>query len=500
MAESLQNSFFDTEYLKTDLKGRSIRGGAATISAQGVKFLLHIGSTVVLARLLAPQDFGLIAMVAVVTNFVRIFKDIGLSTATIQRAEINHAQISTLFWINTTIGFALAVLTVALAPAIAWFYGEPRLTVVTIALAGAFIFGGLTIQHQALLRRHMRFVRLGVIEVVGLLVGVATAIVAAWRGAGYWSLVLMQLAMAGTIAIGVWAASGWRPGWPCRRSGVSSMLVFGRNIVGFRMINYFARNSDKILVGRFCGSGILGLYSKAYNLLMLPISQIRGPLNAVAMPALSRIQKDPARYRSYFSKLTSLLSLVSMPLMIFMVVCADNAVRIVLGEKWSGAGILFKIMAITGFIQTPAGVRSLVLLSYGRSGRYLKFGMFNSIATVASFIIGLPWGATGVAVSYAIANYLILFPSLWYCFRLTPVSTMTFLRAVSRPMIASVCMGAVIFTVYLFIANQPDIIVVGTCFLIGLLAYLSVLILIPGGVQMLREFSSYMLIVLRKQS
>jgi len=116
--------------------------------------------------------------------------------ATVQRDEINHAQISTLFWINTAIGFALALLTIALAPAIAWFYGEPRLTGITVALAGAFIFSGLTIQHQALLRRHMRFVRLGVIEVVGLLVGVATAIVAAWRGAGYWSLLFMQLAMA----------------------------------------------------------------------------------------------------------------------------------------------------------------------------------------------------------------------------------------------------------------------------------------------------------------
>ena len=243
LVEEKQTIFFDTEYLRADLKGRSIRGGAATISAQGVKFLLHTGSIVILARLLTPGDFGLIAMVATVTNFVRMFKDMGLSTATVQRAEINHAQISTLFWVNTAIGVTLAVLTAALAPAIAWFYGEPRLTVVTIVLAGTFIFSGLTIQHQALLRRHMCFVKLGVIEVAGLLVGVATAIVAAWRGAGYWSLIFMQLSVTGTIAVGVWAASGWRPGWPRRRAGSRSMLAFGRNITGFHIINYFARNN-----------------------------------------------------------------------------------------------------------------------------------------------------------------------------------------------------------------------------------------------------------------
>ncbi len=157
--EFFQNNFFDTEYLKADLKGRSVRGGAVTMAAQGIKFFLQIGSTVVLARLLTPEDFGLIAMVTAVTGFVMMFKDMGLSMATVQRAEIDHAQISTLFWINVVLSLAFMLLTATLAPAIAWFYSEPRLTWITLALAGAFIFSGFTVQHQALLRRQMNFGR-----------------------------------------------------------------------------------------------------------------------------------------------------------------------------------------------------------------------------------------------------------------------------------------------------------------------------------------------------
>lgn len=499
-AEQAANRLFDTEHLRADLKGRSIRGGAATMFAQGTKFLLHMGSTIVLARLLTPQDFGIVAMVTAVTNFAMMFKDMGLSMATVQRAEIDQAQISTLFWINAAIGATLAVLTAALAPAVAWFYGEPRLTFITLALAGAFIFGGLTVQHQALLRRHMRFIVLAAIEVVGLLVGVLTAIIAAWRGAGYWSLVLMQLTMAGTIALGVWAASSWRPGWPRQRSGVRSMLTFGRNIISFRMVNYFARNSDKILLGRFHGSGVLGLYSKAYGLLMLPISQITGPLTSVAMPVLSRIQDDPKRYTSYYTKLILLLSFISMPMTVFLAVCSKSIIHLLLGEQWLGASRIFQILAITAFIQPVWSTVGVVLLSLGQSGRFLTFGIFNSSLVVLSFAVGVRWGAIGVASAYAVASYLVLFPSLWYCFRLTPLCIVTFLKAIARPIIASLIMASAILIGHTFLVDQPNIVIVGACSMIGFATYFLTWFLMPGGTQIMRDFGAYASLIFAKKT
>jgi O-antigen/teichoic acid export membrane protein len=493
------DNFFDTEYLKADLKGRAIRGGAATAFAQGARFILRTGSTVVLARLLTPKDFGLVAMVMAVINFAIMFKDMGLSMATVQKDKINHVQISMLFWINTAIGAILALLTILLAPAIASFYAEPRLKAVAVAMAAVFVFGGLTIQHQALLRRNMRFVILAVIEVAGLLVGVTAAIVAAWRGAGYWSLVFMHVAMAATIAVGVWVASGWRPGWPRRASGARSMLTFGRDIISFRMVNYFARNTDNILLGRFYGSGVLGLYSKAYGLLMLPISQITGPLTAVAMPALSRIQDDPKRYTSYYTKLILLLSFISMPLIVFLAVCSKSVIHLILGEQWLGAGRIFQILAITAFIQPVSNTAGVVMLSLGQSGRLLKFGIVNSVLVVASFVVGIRWGAVGVASAYAVANYLILFPMLWYCFRLSPVSTSAFVKAVARPAIASLVMASVILVALPFLGSRMHVAIIGYCFVIGLSSYFLVWLLMPGGIQILRDFRQYVVLVFSKK-
>jgi len=495
-----QDEYFDTSHLKADLKGRSVRGGAVTMAAQGAKFFLQIGSTVVLARLLTPQDFGLIAMVTAVTGFVVMFKDMGLSMATIQRAEINHGQISTLFWINVLLSLGIMLVTAALAPAIAWFYDEQRLTWITLALAGAFIFGGLTIQHQALLKRQMRFVTLALIQIISISAGILAAIIAAWQGMGYWALVIQQLAIAIANLIAVWVACGWRPDLPTRRSGIRGMLAFGSHITGFNVINYFARNSDNILIGRFCGSGTLGLYSKAYNLLLLPISQIRGPLNAVALPALSRIQDDPNRYKSYYTKLLLLISFISMPLTVFMSVCSKSFIPLLLGDQWLGASSIFQVLAIAAFIQPAASTRGLVLVTMGQSGRYLKFGLINGVLIVASFAIGIRWGAIGVALAYTIANFLILIPSLWYCFRLTPISVATFFKAIVRPVIASLTMAMVVQLGHRFVFGQPDIIIISISLIIGLLTYLLTWTLLPGGLQLLHDFCFYISLVFQKQT
>lgn len=498
--KAVSREFFDTEHLKADLKERSVRGGAVTMTAQATKFVLRTGSTMILARLLTPQDYGLIAMVIAITGFVELFKDIGLSLATIQKPEINHAQVSTLFWINVAVSIMLALVLAAVAPIISWFYNEPRLTYITIVLAGTFIFSGFAVQHQALLRRQMRFFTLAVIEIGALTVGVITGITLAWHGAGYWALVGYSAATALSNTVLVWIFCEWWPGLPVRRAGVRSMLTFGGHLAGFSIIGYFARNFDNILLGRFYGADVLGLYSRAYSIMMLPISQVREPLNAVAIPALSHIQNETVRYRKYYIKLVTLLAFITMPLMVFLFFCAHQVVRILLGNQWSGAADIFKILCITAFIQPVATTWGLVLVSLGKSKRYFVLGTVNSIIIIISFIIGLPWGAIGVAVAYTIANYVLLVPTLWYCFRQTPVSIIDFFSAISRPVVASLCMGMAIFSTCFLLANQPDLIVVGACFVIGLLSYLLVWVLIPGGRQIVCEFFSYASLLSRKET
>ena len=425
-----------------------------------------------------------------------VFKDLGLSTATVQKGQVNHQQISTLFWINVGISTIAMLVTAALAPAIAWFYKEPRLIWIGLALSTSFLFVGLGVQHQALLRRQMRFAAIMTRDITAMLIGAGLAIVLAWRGAVYWALVAMQVGTAASGTIMLWLVCKWRPGWPVRRAGVRPMLRFGLDITGFQIVNYFARNTDKILLGRFHGPSVTGLYSRAYSLLMLPINQIRAPLAAVAVPALSHLQNEPIRYARYYYKLVSVLAFLTMPLAGFLFVCSENIIRLLLGEKWMDADPIFKILAAAGFIQAVETTWGLTMISLGMGRKYLTIGIFRSVIFVLAFAVGVPWGACGVALSYVISEYLVMIPSLWYSFRDTPVSLMGFFKVISRPAVTSLAATAIMFLAYKFLlANQADIMVVGVCFGVGVLAYLLALILMPGGVRFLKDCASYTMLL-----
>lgn len=467
--ESLQNNFFDTEYLKADLKGRSVRGGAVTMGAQWAKFCLQMASMVVLARLLTPQDFGLIAMVMVVTGFVTRFKDMGLSLATVQKAEINHAQISTLFWINLLLSFGMMLIAAALAPAISWFYDEPRLTWVTLALASGIIFGGLTIQHQALLRRQMRFGILAAIDIVSISVSILAAIIAAWYGAGYWALVIMQLAAAVTHAVAAWFACGWRPGLPVWRSGVREMLAFGGHLTGFGLMNYFARNADNLLIGKFWGAGQLGLYSKAYALLMLPILQITTPVAAVAIPALSRLQNDPDRYRRYYYRAISMIAFITMPLVAMLAALSDEVIIIVLGGQWISASPIFKVLAFAAFFQPVVSTTACVYISLGQTKRMMYWGAIAVPIILLSFLIGLSWGALGVAISYTVCFLtVIMVPCLAFAFRYSPIRVVDFFRAILFPATIAAAMYCAVEVMHFCLgATRPGWILVWCCLVAG---------------------------------
>jgi len=414
--------FFDTGHLKADLRNRSVRGSMATVTAQGGKFLLHLTSTVVLARLLTPADFGLVAMVTLVTRLISLFKDLGLSHATIQRDEVTHDQVSTLFWINAGFGLCAAAVAAAFSPLVAWFFGERRLILIMVVLSGGFVLGGLAVQHQALLRRSMQFVALGAAELCGMFLGVAVAVVSACLGAGYWSLVLFQISVTAGTALCLWVACPWVPGWPVRGCGVRPMLFFGCNIVGSRMANYLSRNLDNILIGRCWGAAELGLYTRAYSLLTVPLDNARAPISSVAVPALSRLQDDPERYRRAFLRMAEKVFMLALPLATTIFVGADWITQIVLGAQWSGSGPIFAWLGLALVPQMASIVIGWLLVSQGRSRDILVWGVVGAAISSLSFIIGLPWKGLGVARAYAIGNLLICSPFLfWWACRKGPV-------------------------------------------------------------------------------
>src|SRR5437773_4050288 len=267
-----------TDHLLTDLKGRAISSAFVTIAAQGAQVVLQLASIMVLARMLTPKDFGLFAMVTTVLGFLRVFKDARLSTATVQREGITHAQVSNLFWINVAMSGAASLILAAGAPIIAWFYREPRLVPITLVLSSTFLLSGLAVQHTALLNRQMRFQAIAIIQVGSMLIGIAVGISMAWLNYSYWALVGGNLATVAATLVLTWLAIPCRPQVPARRSGVWPLVSFGANLATGDFICSFARGADGLLVGRFYGPDSVGLYTRAGALLSRPMEQFLYPI------------------------------------------------------------------------------------------------------------------------------------------------------------------------------------------------------------------------------
>lgn len=395
-----------TTDVAANLKSLTVRGGVFTLASQGTKFVLLLGSMAVLARLLTPDDFGLVAMVTAITGFVAMFKDAGLSTATIQRAEITNEQVSTLFWINVALGALVMLVVAGLAPVIASIYGDERLFGITLALSGTFIISGLMVQHQALLRRQMRFKALAVIDVLAALTGTGVAIAMAIAGAGYWALVgnLVGIVVANTVL--VWLTLRWLPGLPRRGACVGSMLGFGGHLTGAAFANYWAKNTDTILLGRFYGSAETGVYERAYRLLMLPLNQMDAVVGGVLIPALSRLTEQPDRYINVIRKMQRLFLVVAVPPVVSAVVYADTIILTVLGDQWTRSIPLFRLLGLVSIIQMITRFSPWILITMGHSRTLFRYAILGCLLAIIAFVIGLPWGAQGVATALLIESVI----------------------------------------------------------------------------------------------
>jgi O-antigen/teichoic acid export membrane protein len=422
-----------TDHLNADLRGRSVRGGVLSVVSQGAQFLIQSVATVVLARLLTPADFGLVAMVSTVSGLGQAFADLGLSEATIQRKEISHIQVSALFWINVAIGLGLMFVTLALAPVLARFYREPRLVNITLLVSLTFLIGGLRVQPEAILKRQMCFSSLAIRDVASYALAVPVAITMAWRGAGYWALVALPLTLNFTQMSISWFMVNWRPGLPRREAEVGSMVAFGGNVAASYFIVNVSRSADNILIGRYSGAGPLGLYSRAYNLLMLPIRQLSGPAGSVAITAFSRTQDDPERFARYYLRAVNLILWISAPVFGFLFVAAKPVIVLMLGNQWRGAAPVFQILAISALGQLLLDSTIWLFVSRGQSQKLLKLSLVISPIMVASYAVGLPFGIKGVALSGSLVLLCILPWMLKYAFRGTNLTLQRLGRALLFP-------------------------------------------------------------------
>lgn len=407
--------------------------------AQVVRLATQLISTVLLARLLSPSDFGLFAMVVSIIGIGEILRDFGLSMAAVQAKTLIAEQKSNLFWVNTAIGGTLSIICFAAAEPIAGLYGDKQLTGIAQALSVSFLLNGISTQFRSEINRNLRFFALNVVDtapqVFGLLVGVAVALVEQ----SYWALVAQQLAATSFGLLFSVGLAKWCPGFPNRTGDIRDMLRFGTGIFGTQAMAYVTKNADNIALGLYSGPAALGLYSRAYQLLMLPINQMTAPVSRVAIPILSRVSEEKHQFERYLKKGQVVGSLVAGLVFAFCAGMAEPLVLLVFGTEWEAMIPVFQILAVGGIFRTLNQISYWAFVGMGRPGSQFRLYLVTQPCLVVFMIAGLPWGAIGVASGHTIGYLLNWIGSLWWTGRVLDIRV--------KPLLSSALRG--LFTVTL---------------------------------------------------
>jgi O-antigen/teichoic acid export membrane protein len=473
--------------IQADLRGSSVRSATYTAAAGLVSFFCRIGSTMILARLVLPEHFGLLAMVAAVVGFAEQFRDLGLSTATVQAKSLTRQQVSNLFWVNVSCGSLIALIVVALAPVLAWFYHDARLVPVTLAIALTPFLGGLGVQHQALLTRQLKLGRISSIRVGSALFSDLLGIGLAFAGAGYWALVIREITRNLFVLLGIVFTCRWLPALPARTGGMKNLFAFGGNLTAANMLSSLVGNADKILLGRYFGPAATGFYRQAQFLISAPMDQVVHPIFRVSEPGLSSLQHEPVRYRNYYRKILSMVSLLTMPLSVLVAVYAPECTMVLLGAKWLPSAELVRILAVSTFLTPSVWTSHLVLLTLGRGPQYLRLKIAENLVFLGLVGIGLQFGATGVAAVGPALMLLMMGPTLWYCFRDSPVIQSTFWQGIVKPLVASLFMLGVLLALNAISPLDHPLAAAVRGGVIGGIAYLACFCLLPGGLSEIRS-------------
>lgn len=409
--------------------------------ASGASLFVQMGATVILARLLTPADFGIVTMV---TTFSLLFCSFGLNgftEAILQREEVTSSLVSNMFWANIGISVFLTVTFIAIGPLLARFYHDALVTAVATGMSLTILIGSFGWIHLALLGRAMQFRTVSAINIAARFISVISTIVLAVLGWGYWALVVGQVVVSVVTVIGAWWTCRWVPGLPKRLEGTGSVVKFAINVYSHFAFNYATRNTDNLLVGWRFNAQALGFYKKAYDLFVLPESQLIAPISAVVVTTLSRLNRDRQQYKRYFLSGISVLAFLGMGVGIDITLVGKDMIRFLLGPGWGEAGRIFALFGPGIGVMLLYSTHGWIHLSSGRPERWLRWGLIESICTVGLFVVALPWGPAGVALAWTASYFILLLPAFWYAGTPIGLPVGSVLGAVWKFFIASAAAG-----------------------------------------------------------
>jgi O-antigen/teichoic acid export membrane protein len=480
-----------------ELRRRAVRSAGVTVLSQGVVFAVQMIATVVLARLLAPSDFGVVVMVTTFSLLIMSFGQNGYSEAVIQRDEIDHFLASNLFWINVGVGLLLTGIFAASGSLLARFYDDPRVAKVAVGMSLTILINSTSVVHLALLKRALQFSVTSANDIFATIVSVVLMVVLARAGWAYWALVAGALARLLSQSIGAWYLCRWMPSLPRRAAGTASVVRFALNVYGRFSFNYFTRNTDNLLVGWRFGSASLGFYKKAYDLFLLPANQLLAPVSDVVLSTLSRLERGSLQYKRYFLNGLSILAFVGMGAGAGLTLMGKDLIRLLLGVKWEAAGQIFTFFGPGIGIMLIYNASGLVHLSIGRADRWFRWVVVEFSVTVLLFFLGLHWGPVGVAAAWTASFWILTIPAFWYAGKPIQFGIVPVLATVWRYVVASLLAGcataAVIRQIPSLVAVQGIPGALARIAVVSLLLsvlYLGAVIVLHGGTEPLYRFAS----------
>lgn len=431
-----------------DLRGQAARATGITVLAQVATVVIQLIGITVLARFLAPSDFGLFAMIAIFTNLLSVLNTGGLSVATIHQPNITQTQVSNLFWLNVGFGAVITLLMLSISPVIASIYGDPRLLPMAAAMSLVFFVSGIAVQADALLRRRMLFRRRAIVNLSSLCVGTLVSVLAALAGAGYWALVLGPLTSAMARTTLVWLLSGWRPSFYRRGGGVRSMVGLGMQVTGADILGLISTNAVPFVLGVIAGPATLGLYNRSNALIAIPATQVIPPIAAVAQPALARLNSDQAAFRDAILSLLGKIALATSFTTAALFATTEWFVLVLLGPGWDEAVPYMRLLSLFILVLPLASIMAVAMTARGEGRLLLKSRVVTVVSVALAIGAGSPWGPIGIVTAVAVSGLLLRMPVfIWFAARALPVSQNDIYRTICPALLVAVLTTLLAFAV-----------------------------------------------------
>lgn len=481
----------------TPIRKLAVRGAGVTLFSSGLGILIQMASTMILARLLTPADFGLVTMVTTFSLLLVSFGINGFTEAVIQWDEVDHNLASNLFWINLATGLFLTIGFAGAGSVLARFYHAPLVAPIALGMSLTIFLTSTSVLHLALLNRAMLFTAISTNDVIARIASLTVAIVLAFAGWGYWALVAGAIAQPVFQSVGAWYLCRWVPGLPRRVAGTSSALHFAMNVYARFTVNYASRNADNLLVGWRFAAQALGFYKKAYDLFALSAGQLIAPLSNVAVSALSRLNRDLVQYRKHLLSTLAVTAFVGMGLGGELTLIGKDVIRLLLGPGWEQSGRIFTFFGPGIGIMLLYSTHGWIHLSIGKADRWFRWGVVEFVVTATLFILGLHWGPAGVASAWTASFWILTIPAFWYAGKPIDLKASSIVAAAWKYVLASIIAGCacplIVQVLPSFVASsgagEAAMHILLITFLFGTL-YLGAVILLHQGCEPLYQVAS----------